>query len=97
MKITKKSQVICERERRVTIRFSNLPIERFCPQCSAETRFLTVQEAALVKQVKAREIFRLAENGQVHFDETESATLLICLASLLGLENDINLTIRNNK
>ena len=82
MKITRKREIISERTRRVTIKFGNTAGERFCQNCQARVPFLTVDEAALIRQTTARQIFRLVEKQTIHFEEIENGSLLVCFASL---------------
>lgn len=98
MKITTKREITYERERRVTIRFGDSSAELFCASCEAIVRFLTIDEAAVLKQLTAREIFRLVESGGLHFAETKSGGLLICFASLSGAaqENDLKILKNHN-
>jgi len=82
MKITRKTNFFVERERRITIRFADRSVRpsRFCPDCQSDSLFVTVDEAALARQTTSREIFRLVEANQIHFNETADGLLLICLA-----------------
>lgn len=88
MKIIKKKELIIERERSVTIRFANALSERFCVACGGRMQFVTIDEAAVVRQTTARQIFRLVEADLVHFDETENGLLLICFASLSKITDE---------
>lgn len=85
MKITRKRETTLERTRSVTIKFNDELREEFCPTCEEKMHFVTIDEAATVREKSSREIFRMVENGQVHFRETSSGRLLICLASLTNL------------
>lgn len=82
MKITRKRELIIERERRVRIKFNEAPPEAQCSKCDALAHFVTVDEAAIIKQTPAREIYRMVENGSIHFLENERGGLLVCLTSL---------------
>lgn len=85
MKITRKRQITWERERSVTIRFNDESTEKFCLGCQSAARFVTVDEAAAIGQTTARTIFRLVENGQIHFSETPGGRLFVCLLSLSNI------------
>lgn len=82
MKITRKRELIIECERSVTIKFGTASIERFCRRCADKGHFITVEEAAILRQTTAREIFRLIETNKIHFDEGADSLLIVCLASL---------------
>ena len=82
MKITAKREIFIERERTLTIRFADAPVRKFCGECRAESRFVTINEAAIAAQTTAREIFRRVENDRLHCAETAEGFLLVCLVSL---------------
>jgi len=54
----------------------------WCPECSAITAMVTPQRAAAIAGVTVRHINRLVEAERVHFAETESGLLLLCINSL---------------
>lgn len=84
MKITTKREIYAEHERRVTIRFADRRVShlKFCHQCQRGTYFITVDEAAVVREKTAREVFRAVEHGQIHALDTSEGFLIICLESL---------------
>ena len=83
MKITSKREIYIERERSITIRFANGQSLRFCRSCQTDSRFVTVDEAAIMRRTTSREIFRRVETDQIHSAETNEGLLLVCLTSLL--------------
>lgn len=88
MKIIKKRELIIERKRSVTIKFGNISGERFCAACGERAQFVTIDEAAIVRQSTARQIFQLVEADLIHFIETENGLLLICFASLSEIADE---------
>ncbi|HKP46848.1 MAG TPA: hypothetical protein VJT50_09630 [Pyrinomonadaceae bacterium] len=66
-----------------------------CESCGERVPMVTPDEAAQIRQVSTRAIFRGLENGELHFTETEKGYPLICLNSLnhenslLDLQADI--------
>ena len=54
----------------------------WCAACAREVKMITPEEAAAVAGVTERAIYGWTEAGKVHFTETPSGLLLICLASL---------------
>ncbi|MDQ4122822.1 MAG: hypothetical protein M3209_15405 [Acidobacteriota bacterium] len=89
MKIKRKFFI--EQERTTTIRFgSGSPFEQFCPLCSARSRFVTVDEAAIFCGTNSRMIFRLVENDRLHSQETPLGLLLVCFQSLSAFKNQEN-------
>ena len=67
-------QVVVRRQAEIT--------QSWCDGCSAFTRMVTPDEAALLTQISARTIYRQAENGELHFTETTEGLFLICLDSI---------------
>lgn len=53
-----------------------------CSTCPDTSRMLTLQDAAECAGVSQRTVCRWVEAGRVHFAETETGDLLICLAPL---------------
>lgn len=87
MKIKRKREFYVERERRVTIRFGNTATEQFCAVCNGESRFVTIDEAAIICGTNRLSIFRLIESLKLHSAETPAGRLLVCLASLTTFKN----------
>jgi hypothetical protein len=56
-------------------------VTAFCPQCRAPVEMLAPEIAAALCQVSEREIFRLLENGRLHFVEAER--IFVCRNSLM--------------
>lgn len=56
----------------------------WCVSCSAEADFLTTEEASQVIRQSLREIFRRIELSQLHFLESTTGGILICLPSLMA-------------
>ena len=61
--------------------------ETFCVDCKALVEMATPQVAAFTGKSNEREIYRLVENGKVHFVETDR--VLICLKSLADYQNSV--------
>lgn len=57
----------------------------FCEPCLEETAWLTAAEAASISDLSEREIYRLAENGRLHFAESDTRLLFFCRRSLEAL------------
>ena len=54
----------------------------WCLTCGAKAEMVPVDEAAILRRVDSRTIFRWVEAEQVHASETANGLLLICLNSL---------------
>lgn len=55
-------------------------VEAFCLGCEASTEMASPHVAAIMVRMTEREIYRLVEDGKVHFVETDN--VLVCLNSL---------------
>lgn len=73
----------------ITVETSLLVIRRgskqalvWCIECSAPVQLITPEEAAVLAGVSTRTVYRRVEREQLHFVETDSGRLLICLNSL---------------
>jgi hypothetical protein len=54
------------------------PVRAWCGGCGEEIECLTVEQAAQLTGVGARQIFRRVEAGEIHYCETDEGHLLIC-------------------
>ena len=59
-------------------------IHGFCSECGKEVELLNLDSAVSLTGIRAREIFRLIENGEAHSLETTGGQLLVCRSSLEG-------------
>ncbi|MEO8435427.1 MAG: hypothetical protein ABI596_11075 [Pyrinomonadaceae bacterium] len=73
-----KTVITVEQFQRTTMRLGRKAQIAWCERCAEETMMLAPEEAAMHLQTTAREIFRLAEAGEIHFWETEAGALLVC-------------------
>lgn len=87
MKVIKKSELIIERERTVTLKSDSVASGKFCGECAGGVRFVTIDEAAILYGTTSRHIFQLIENDDVHSDETDEGLLLVCPTSLVSSIN----------
>jgi hypothetical protein len=58
------------------------PLLAWCPQCAAQVRMVTLEEAMPLTGRSLRAICREVEAGHLHFSETADGQLFICLNSL---------------
>ena len=77
----KRTEITIETERLLFIS-SPRKVVGWCAACDAESEMVPVDEAAILRRVDSRTIFRLVEAEQVHSSETANGLLLICLNSL---------------
>ena len=81
----KKAKITIERERVLVVSRSKPLIEAQCPVCAAMVQMVSVEEAGLLAEISQREIFRLAESGEIHFIENAQGQAMFCLDSLSQL------------
>ena len=74
--------ITVETFKRTTVRWRQKVKTACCVQCAAETQMLAPDDAAALLQTTAREIFLLAETGEIHFGEIETGARLVCRDSL---------------
>jgi hypothetical protein len=56
-----------------------------CPECRSQVRMIPANEAAIIAQVTARDIYELVNSGRLHFTEDRYGLLYICSESLRNL------------
>jgi hypothetical protein len=78
---TRRLTITVEKERIVEI-IATGRAETECQHCGADGRMLTPEAAAAASAFSSREVYRRVEEGSVHFRETPSGLLLVCIASL---------------
>ena len=83
VKKTRRKKITVETERLWVVARRGRRAGAWCEACRAEVRMLGVDEAAALAGLGHRDIFRRVEDGHLHFTESPSGTLLICLNSLM--------------
>ncbi len=81
----KKTTITVETERLLVIGRSPETTKRWCRKCNANVKVVRIDEASLITGASERTIFRLAENAEIHFIETDGGKAMFCVASLLLL------------
>lgn len=89
MNKTKRRTVITIEQRRLTLICSRRspPLAAWCAACGARVPMLNPDEAAAIRRVTPRTIYRWVEAGRLHFTEVHNGYLLICLRSLVSDED----------
>lgn len=85
-----KAEIILEIEETIVLRQAAKVVTAFCPQCAALVEMLMPEIAAALFNLSEREIFRLIENGRLHF--TEGERIFICRNSLTNGTQPLPLT-----
>ncbi len=78
-----KMEITYEVEETIIVRQGANKLEVFCPQCMALVEMTTPRIAAALCGSSEREIFRLIENGRLHFLEAER--IFVCRDSLTNI------------
>jgi len=68
----------------MVIRGSRKRNRLLCTNCAEGVVLVTIEEAVKMSGISARAIYRLIEEGQIHFAETADSLALICPATLLA-------------
>ena len=85
----RRTDVTFELEQIMVIRRRSGSVSGWCVCCEVEVVMLTPDEAATVTTATTRTLYRLVDAGMVHFTETHSGLILLCLPSLLRAINEL--------
>ncbi len=58
--------------------------QKSCSRCTESSGMITADEAAALRGVSTRVIYRCLEGGAIHFIETAKGQLFICLKTLVA-------------
>lgn len=84
MEIKRTHVMTVETRRQVVVRQSEADARGVCPQCAEQT--VSAETAAVLFNLGCRLVYRLVEQGEAHFAETEAGAVMICLASLAAIK-----------
>ena len=84
MVVRKRIEISLKTRQTLVIRSPRGGREYWCSECVEPSRMVTPDEAAVLSETSAREIYRLIENGGLHFIETDYGLVLVCFNSLPG-------------
>lgn len=76
------TEITIEATESVTIRRAAGSVRMVCSACDPAGEMVTLDQACTLSRIGARALFRLIEAGALHFQETESGSVFICLHSL---------------
>lgn len=82
-----KTQIEIELSETIAYSRAGERVKDFCGSCQRVADMASPQLAAILSQTTEREIYRLVEDGQIHFTETDRVT--VCLKSLADLKGEI--------
>jgi hypothetical protein len=90
MKTIKSTQIVVETLEKRIIRVNRYQTHiAFCDVCEARVTYFSVSRAAALLALSETAIFRLAESSDLHSQETETGSLLICGSSLVHSRQNI--------
>lgn len=78
----RRTEITIERHCILAVSSRRVSIIARCATCEAQTRMVTVDEAANICGVSARTIYRRVEAGELHWTEMPEGRLLVCSNSL---------------
>lgn len=81
MRIRKLTAISIQTEEAVVLKAYKGGGDRRCRQCVAPSRMVTAEEAAGLFRLPIRQVYRLVEAGQLHFEDA-AGKVLVCLESL---------------
>ena len=76
-----RTEIVIERKQRLFIS-SRKMTRGWCTDCAGTVNWMRPGEAAIVTGISSREIYRLVEAGQIHFQETVTGCPQVCCNSL---------------
>ncbi len=86
MILRRKTEITILSDRIITAEKVSSSITVECPDCTRRVQMLTAEDAGKILGVNTRTIYRLIENGQLHFQETPEGVVLVCTDSLSAVE-----------
>ncbi len=81
-KTKRRIEITVEKHRLVVLSRRNQSMIAWCEACCAQVQMVTPDEAAQLRRVSTRTIYRWIENERLHFTETEKGFSLICFQSI---------------
>jgi hypothetical protein len=78
--------IVIEIDERIAITNEEQQFEAYCSECKKITQMATPKTAGALTEISEREVFRLIEGREIHFNE--NASLLVCVESLRNLKAD---------
>jgi hypothetical protein len=83
------TEITIEATESVTLRRAAGSVRMACPACDPSGEMVTLDQACALSRIGARDLFRQIEAGTLHFQETESGSIFICLHSLQAAAQQI--------
>ena len=67
--MSKTTEIVIERDDLIVVSRREQVVTAWCPGCNGDAEMLPPEMAAVLSGFGARELYRLIEDGQVHFTE----------------------------
>lgn len=84
MRSRKRTEITLKTRQILVVRSPSSKPTFWCSECVEPSQMITPNEAAVLSDTGTRAIYRLIEDGGLHFVETRDGALLICLNSLMA-------------
>jgi len=88
MKRKIRREILCETKRLALVMDSKSERALRCALCEEESQLLSPVLVAGLLDISTRVIYRLVENGLIHFYEDDTRELLVCYRSVENLRPD---------
>jgi hypothetical protein len=82
MKFKRRTRIILEKTRRISIKVTGKSNRFFCFICREQNEMISINEAASRRRETWREIVRQIENGEIHSIETVNGEIHVCAESI---------------
>lgn len=83
MRKSRHTEIAIELDQVITITHRTPAVIDWCPACGSKVVMVTLEEAASLVRISVLAIARMIEALQLHFTETKTGVIRLCLPSLL--------------
>jgi hypothetical protein len=87
MRKSRHTEIAIELDQIITVTRRPPAICDWCPECESKVVMVTLEEATVVISIRTLALVRMVEARQVHFAETRTGLIRLCLPSLLQTIN----------
>ena len=100
MKARRFTQITLQTDEAFVIRRTAGSVQALCAECGSIMPMVTPEEGSILFGIAVRSIYRGLEAGELHFQETSSGPVVVCLDSLRKLaspQSEISIHKSKNK
>ena len=83
----RRAEIKFETEETILFRQGPAAMTEYCPECRVIVDMISPRAMAIFAKVSERVVFRMIENGDLHF--VENAGVFVCLNSFTAIEGEI--------